>query len=136
MGRKTEKSTISLNDFKTRHDFSWALNQLKEGRTVCRGVWFSPVLPDSIEQFVMDFVLLVPRDECAEIPADRKKYLSDSVKDILIETHFVRGTLRGLWVPNWMPSMEDLLAKDWALGAKEYREHPKTLKLSITHAAG
>ena len=53
------------------------------------------------------------------------------VVDILIETHLVRGTLRGMWVPNWMPSMEDLLAKDWALGPKEYREHPRTLKLSI-----
>lgn len=136
MGRKIEKSTISLNDFKMRHDFSWALNHLKEGRTVTRGQWFSPVLPISIDQFVMDFVLLIPRDEHAEISMDKKKYLSDSIKDLLIETHFVRGTLRGLWVPNWMPSMEDLLAKDWSLGSKEYREHPKTLKLSITHATG
>ncbi len=130
MGHKIEKSTISLNDFKTRHDFSWALNHLKEGRTVCRGRWTSPA-QDSVGQFVMDFVLLAPRDEHARIPAGRKDYLSDSVKDILIETHLVRGTLRGMWVPNWMPSMEDLLAKDWALGPKEYREHPRTLKLSI-----
>lgn len=118
-----DTTKIDPEDLKTAHDFSWALTQLKAGRTVRRGHWEPTPSAGSLGVCVADFIVLVPRRENVKVTNAQKPHFSKNTRDALVETHFARGTLAGMWVLGWMPSMEDLVASDWALGMKEYREY-------------
>ena len=95
------------------HDFSWALKQLKAGRTVRRGQWEPIPCGESLGVCIVDFVALVPREDKAKITKTQRPHFSKMSKDALVETHLVRGTILGMWIPGWLPSVEDLLAEDW-----------------------
>ena len=124
MARKTTtRNGIRQEDLRKDHDFAWALTQMKAGRTVVRERWLPTMTADSMGRSETHFVAFVPRRNGAPVGEDQRPLLTESTRDVLVEAHFVRGTILGMWVPGWTPTTEDLVAEDWGLGYREYSEY-------------
>lgn len=95
------------------HDIGWAVEQLWEGKKVCRRGWNGKRM----------FIVLMPalhlppyssQEPGAKVNDRTAKHVGPDMP-LNSQPYIAMWTAQGLWQPGWLCAQPDLLATDWEL---------------------
>lgn len=120
---KILKGSLSAEEkYLSNKNFSWAINELIEGRSVRRDVWSGKPGSYDMIKFVGEYVVLTKGcEKKSGLLSDHK--MPPFIKSIWMEDFFTKVSLQGIVHVGWMPTVNDMVASDWGPG------HPDMQKL-------